>query len=159
MKRIPLRAKDGSVRAYALVDDADFEWLSQWPWHFSMGYAMRKGGRKTVNMHRQILGLERGDRRQGEHKNRNPLDCRRSNLRIAERGQADNQQNRGAQVNNTSGYRGVFWSGKEQKWVANARVGGMRFCRCFETAELADIAVKAFRAQHMPFSEDARLAA
>lgn len=30
--RIPLRARDGSIRAYALVDAADAEWLSQWTW-------------------------------------------------------------------------------------------------------------------------------
>jgi hypothetical protein len=29
---IPLRAADGSVRAYAIVDDADVDFLDQWRW-------------------------------------------------------------------------------------------------------------------------------
>jgi AP2 domain len=165
MGRIPLRARDGSVRAWALVDDADFAWLNQWRWCLdSDGYAVRttprKVGKRTIRMHRQILGLERGDPRQGDHKNRNKFDCRRSNLRIAERGQADNQQNHATHANNKSGYRGVSYDKGRSKWMACVKLKDRTHnLGRFDTAEEADATVKAFRAEHMPFSEDAALAA
>lgn len=74
-----------------LVDDADYEWLSNWKWCATMGhttfYAQRNaqmsdGSHHTVLMHRQILGLEYGDPRQGDHVNGKGLDNRIDNLRI-----------------------------------------------------------------------------
>jgi hypothetical protein len=152
------------VHAYALVDDADFDWLSRWTWRLSTGYAVRvesvAGKPRSILMHRAILGLEYGDPRQGEHENRDKLDCRRSNLRIAERADADNQQNRGLNTNNKSGYRGVYWYKRARKWKAQVQLDGkMHHLGYFTTAELADAACKAFRAEHMPFSEEAALAA
>ena len=148
------------MRAWALVDAADFEWLNQWRWCLSMGYAVRTQGRRTVLMHRLILDLDFGDPRQGEHINRNRLDYRQSNLRIAERGDADNQQNHGLRADNSSGYRGVSLYGRTQRWQAQASLSGkMHHLGYFDTPEQADAVVKAFRAQHMPFSEDAALAA
>jgi hypothetical protein len=32
MAEIPLRARDGSVKAWALIDAADAAWLNQWRW-------------------------------------------------------------------------------------------------------------------------------
>lgn len=75
----------------ALVDDADFDWLSQWKWHvFDNGRGYRyaitkwrpeKGARQqTIYMHRQLLDAPRGlvvDHISGE-----TLDNRRSNLRL-----------------------------------------------------------------------------
>jgi hypothetical protein len=113
-----------------------------------------------VSMHRQILGLERGDLRQGEHKNRNPLDSRRSNLRIAERGALDNMQNQGVNANNTSGYRGVIWHKQARKWRAEAKLNGRtNYLGLYDTPEQADAIVRSFRAEHMPFSKDAQEAA
>lgn len=154
------------MRAYALVDDADFEWLSQWRWSLNgRGYVSRteylrlsngKERKRAILMHRVILGLERGDPRQGEHENRNRLDCRRSNLRIAERGMLDNGQNVGPPGNNTSGYRGVSWHKRLRKWRARVWLAGKEYhLGWFDTVEEADEACKAFRAQYMPFSEDA----
>lgn len=157
MREIALRARDGRVRAYALVDDADFEWLSRWRWFIATrtGYVVRSCG---VYMHRLILGLETGDPRQGEHEDRNPLNNQRSNLRIAERGALDNGQNRGLYSNNTSGFRGVAWHKPTRKWLAKVRVDGKQHnLGSFETPEQADAACKAFRAKHMPFSDDARV--
>jgi hypothetical protein len=164
VKRIPLWAKDGGIRAWVFVSGRDFVWLNQWRWSLgSHGYAYRvhrvDGKQRTIYMHRQILGLERGDRRMGEHENRNPLDCRRSNLRIAERGQLDNLQNSSLSAANTSGYRGVCWRKKERKWVAEVKLDGRKYhLGYFDIAEDADVVVKAFRAVHMPFSGDARVA-
>lgn len=156
---IPLRDRDGLIRAYAIVDETDFDWLSQWAWYqISGGYAVRTvrvdGRRRMIYLHRFLLGLEHGDKRQGDHINRNKLDCRRANLRIAPHAQFDNQQNRAASGNrnNTSGYRGVTWHKAGQKWMA--RVADV-YLGLHDTPEAADRVAKAFRAKHMPFSLDA----
>ncbi len=81
MKKIPL-----TQGKFALVDDADFEWLSQWKWCAVKGrstyYAMRTAPKSTGNikMHREILKVPKG--LQGDHRNGNGLDNRRQNLRI-----------------------------------------------------------------------------
>jgi hypothetical protein len=144
------------------VSKRDFEWLSQWTWYLgSNGYVCRKvrveGKHRTILMHRLILGLDFGDPRMGEHEDRNPLNCQRSNLCIAARGNADNSQNQGLRTDNVSGYRGVHWHKPRRRWTAQARFDGKtHYLGLFDTPEEADAAVKACRAQRMPFSEDAR---
>ena len=76
----------------ALVDDADHDWLSQWKWYAVKDYSgdfyatrnssWKAGKQHTIRMHRQILGLERGDKRISDHINHSTLDNCRSNLRI-----------------------------------------------------------------------------
>lgn len=127
MKRIPLT--QGKV---ALVDDEDFEYLSQWSWCLRSSkkmrgrdvyYAGRREGPNIILMHRQILGLEIGDKRQGDHRNHNTLDNRRRNLRICSNQENSfHQHGRGG----TSEYKGVYWAkgkfykGKrwKGKWIA-----------------------------------------
>jgi len=116
----------------AIVDDGDFEWLNQFKWcahkarnTYYAERAVRVGlKRKQLQMHRFILGLDFGDKRQGDHINMDGLDNRRANLRIAT--VAENLHNRGKQKNNTSGYKGVFWEKKDKKWRARIKVDGER---------------------------------
>ena len=95
----------------ALIDAADYERLIQWRWCASWSkdnrqfYALRKSQGRNIWMHREILGLVRGDGKEADHKNRNTLDNRRENLRIATRSQ--NQCNKLTKVQSKSGYRGV----------------------------------------------------
>jgi len=125
MKKIPL-----SQGKFAIVDDADFDWLNQWKWSahknrntFYAGRKIRVGlKRKLLLMHRLILGLDFGDERQGDHINMDGLDNRRKNLRIATN--AQNRRNRGKQANNTSGYKGVTWRKQRKKWQAHIQVKG-----------------------------------
>lgn len=107
----------------ALVDDQDFEWLSQWNWYAEKNgktwYAARFEGpwpiHKHVLMHRAILPSP--DTVRVDHKDRNGLNNRRENLRLATLSQS--MANRGMQRNNTSGFIGVMRLGN--KFVA--RVG------------------------------------
>ncbi len=151
MKRIPLRRRDGSVRAYALVDDEDFELISglRWCLHNS-GYACREV--PTVMMHRLILGLTRADKRQADHINRNRLDNRRANLRVVEA--KEQAQNASLRRDNTSGYRGVVKH--KDKWEAYAKRGKKRiYIGLFVTPKEADIAAKSWREKHLPLSDNA----
>jgi hypothetical protein len=59
-----------------------------------------------------------------DHINGIPTDNRITNLRAATTKQ--NGENRGKQRNNTSGYKGVTWSNKSQKWQAQICHHGKR---------------------------------
>ena len=87
---------------FALVDCEDFEWLSTWKWSsfstkggvfYACRGTTRNGVHKTLFMHREIMGLKAGDGLEIDHINRNPLDNRRANLRLATR--KENCANRG----------------------------------------------------------------
>jgi hypothetical protein len=110
--------------------DEDFEKVNQPTWRFSIRYASRQnwinGKKKSLLMHRVILGLTFGDKRQIDHINGNGLDNRKLNLRVCKNGQ--NQMN--LQVNrknNTSGFKGISWYKPTQKWVAKIQVNRKHF--------------------------------
>ena len=106
---------------FAVVEDADFARLSQLKWCYnSSGYAVHYEDRRTIFMHRLIMNAP--PHLQVDHINQNRLDNRRENLRFATRSQ--NQANKGRQVNNTSGYKGVSF--RAGKWEARIRVAGGR---------------------------------
>jgi len=120
MKQIPLTGKRG-IGKFTLVDDEDFEFLSQWKWHFNnAGYAIRslKGGKEKILLHREILNTPKG--MDTDRINGNKLDNRRENLRIATRSQ--NMRNISKLSTNKSGYRGVRSSGKN--WQAEIWIKG-----------------------------------
>jgi hypothetical protein len=112
-----------------IVDDGDYEWLSQFKWHATReGYASRgiqhpqdPGKWSRISMHRTIVGLGHGDPRAVDHINRNRLDNRRSNLRICI--QAENNRNTSLRKDNASGRKGVSLH-KSGKWQANIQVNG-----------------------------------
>ena len=101
----------------AIVDDEDYDWLMQWKWcanwyeSTQSFYALRneRVGDKIHlrSMHRQILGLEYGDERQGDHIHHNTLDNRRSQLRIVTR-QQNMWNNRRAKGYSFSKHAGKF---------------------------------------------------
>jgi len=97
---------------YALVDDADFEFLSKYKWYISNhGYAMTTTT-PHLYMHRLINKTPKG--LLTDHINRKTLDNRKSNLRTADK--RINSINRNLQSNNTSGYKGVSWDKQHKKW-------------------------------------------
>ncbi|HVQ45170.1 MAG TPA: AP2 domain-containing protein [Candidatus Saccharimonadia bacterium] len=147
--RIPLRAKDGSVRAYALIDADDADFVNQWEWHFASNYAVRNerfgdSGWRQIFMHREILDLPRLSKYRGpvgDHINRDKLDNRRANLRAVSKSEdAQNGPPRGG----TSATPGVNWHKRQRKWIARVRVGdARRHLGSFDTEEAASAAIKA----------------
>ena len=158
--RIPLFARDGAIRAYAVIDAADADWVNQWSWRLTnKGYAARsvriEGRPGSVRLHRALLGLTRGDGMEGDHINRDRLDNRRSNLRALPKGL--NAQNTGGWRHSSSQYRGVSWNKKDGKWTAQIRVGTradsrlMNLGRFHSEIEAAECA-QAARLRLMPYA-------
>lgn len=106
-------------RKYALVDDEDYEYLSQWKWYASKQrntwYAKRKDGTKSIFMHRLIMGTP--NNKLTDHINKDGLDNRKENLRICTN--SDNQHNIPTHRNNNkTGYKGVSsYRGKYQAQI------------------------------------------
>ena len=119
------------TRGYvALVDPIDAD-LLRYKWCISTQrhkvYACRgvsaHGKWTTEQLHRVILSRMTQRRllrsEYSDHINGNGLDNRRANLRLSTG--SENGWNRGKQVNNTSGYKGVFQIGNRMKWRAQIR--------------------------------------
>jgi hypothetical protein len=155
---LPLR-RNGNVVAQAVLDAADHAALSAFTWYLTpKGYVTRREGRRTIFLHREILGFEYRDGKIADHINGDKLDNRRANLRECPRGQRDNLQNRRRFKNNRSGHRGVCKCGP--KWRAYGYVDGKQHhLGLFEDPQEAARVASEFRARHMPFSADARAAA
>lgn len=112
-----LRTKHG---VEILVDDEDFEYLSQFKWHLAsrLKYpetVVKENGKyRWYYMHRIIMGNP--PRKWVDHKNGNPLDNRRENLRVGN-GYLNNR-NRRKRKNCPSKYKGLIWFSSEGKWGA-----------------------------------------
>jgi hypothetical protein len=57
-----------------------------------------------------------------DHINRNRMDNRIANLRLATRG--ENLQNKAMPAANTSGHKGVYWNRRANKWQAQIKANG-----------------------------------
>lgn len=157
--RIPLWARDGSVRAYTLVDTEDAEWVNRWRWCLSsVGYACRSqwsnGCVQIIQLHRALLKLTLGDGFEGDHIYRDRLDNRRSNLRVVPKGK--NQQNVQSRQGAASRFRGVSWNKKTCKWRARVQMANRTVdCGCFTDEQEAAEAARDARRQLMPYTVEA----
>lgn len=125
----------------ALVDAADFDWLSSEKWHAAIGsratskpYAATKRTSACVRilMHRLILGAQEGQI--VDHINGDSLDNRRANLRFATA--AQNSRNVGPFRNNAAGLKGVRLC--KGRWMARIQSDGKPiYLGSFDTAEAA----------------------
>lgn len=134
---------------YALVDEDLFHELSQYRWTvdkahsgWHTNYVRRRpyinGVRLNFYLHREVLrlrGIEIPPGYEVDHINRDGLDNRTSNLRLASK--AENRRNRGKQKNSTSRFKGVQ-SINNGGWVARIGAGrkGERLYLGYFTNEL-----------------------
>lgn len=115
---------------FALVDDNLFDELNQYKWYAQKGhntyYVKRNKKYNEIYMHRVVLNLECGDGMIVDHINGNGLDNRKENLRVVTN--IENCHNRRIHSHNTSGYTGICWVKRYQKWLAQIVVGGKQVC-------------------------------
>ncbi|TAL13964.1 hypothetical protein EPN95_04725 [Patescibacteria group bacterium] len=146
MKKIPL-----TQGKFALVDDEDADLVEGYKWTAKKDgnrfYAYRRvGPRKTLYMHRLLLGLT-DPKVDTDHRDGDGLNNRRENLRACTR--SENMRNTGKRVTNTSGYKGVCWDKGKEKWRAAIRLDGKRiflgyFADPIEAAQTYELEVEQF---------------
>jgi hypothetical protein len=113
----------------AQIDDEDYGRVIEFKWHAQVEhrrskkitnvYAVRglklpSGKYTTQKMHRFILGLTDPKVQVDHFPDPNGLNNRRTNLRITNH--QGNQRTRGLDTTNTSGYKGLYWDKRRQKW-------------------------------------------
>lgn len=124
MLKIPL-----TLGKVALIDNKD-EWVTEWKWYASKRphtyYVVRnlkkdereKTGKHTIYLHQQLIEVPDGF--EVDHKDRNGLNNRRKNLRLAS--SLQNAANKGMRTDNTSGVIGVNWDKRTGSWRAELQV-------------------------------------
>lgn len=129
MNNVEIRLTQGKV---AVIDERDLEKISAHRWcaHKKRGKwrAIARTGGATLYMHRLIARPPNG--RVVDHVDGDGLNNTRENLRICTGSQ--NLCNRGRQVNNTSGYKGVALHRPSGRWYAWIQYKNTRTCLgCF----------------------------
>lgn len=134
-----------------MVDDEDFNCLSQRTWHVSsvksspLQYAITNNGKiagkhSLIRMHRLIMGAVPGQ--QVDHIDGNSLNNQRANLRFvtnAQNGRAKCAKRRNGGC--SSRFRGVSWHPQSGKWRARVFFNYRQYCAgCHSTEEEAALA-------------------
>lgn len=128
MKKILLR--NGN---YAIVDDEDYSMLSKLTWKlgkaqdgtptiFSINYFKQGATFKQIKMHNLIVDPPK--KHYIFHRNRNPLDNTKGNLKILNSSQ--HEVTKPPQSNNQTGLKGVSWHTRFKKWQATIQVNGRK---------------------------------
>jgi len=139
---------------FALVDDVDFERLSQFKWFAweqeGVFYALRNSRvgerpkRTIIRMHREIFNCAPTE--DIDHKDGNGLNNQRWNLRISTNG--GNNQNARKRRDNTVGLKGVYFHKQHRKFGAQIQSRGERVhLGLFKTPEEAHAAYCAAAAE------------
>lgn len=105
-------------------DLEDYDKIKKYTWHYENGYVITTYNQKQIRLHRLVMGVNDPEiivdhishpiNTIANQTDIFIMDNRKSNLRIAT--QSQNNQNKGLQSNNTSGYPGISWDKKNQKW-------------------------------------------
>lgn len=133
--KIPLgiNAKNG----YAIVEAAD-SWVGKYRWYLNAnGYPMTRIDGECTLLHKLLL--DRVNKSYIDHEDGDKLNNRRSNLRRCT--QSENMMNSRIRTDNTTGYRGVWFSTREKRYIAEIMARGKKYrIGTFTTAEAAAVA-------------------
>lgn len=128
-----------------LIDQSDYPLVSGYRWWVdkSSGYFVTSIDGRLVSLHRLLMPYQEG--LVCDHINRDKHDNRRANLRYATPKQ--NSRNRSIARNNTTGFIGVCWHIRKQKYVAavtvnNRTVNLGQFDSAEEAARVRDRAAR-----------------
>ncbi len=149
---LALTDRKGVVIAETLVDTDRLDDVLRFRWALnSTGYVtcsrVVDGRNVHLALHRFITGLERGDRRMIDHDNRNRLDNRIANLKIATA--AINAKNKVTPA--ASRYPGVTWDKENQRWrVSFWRQGKSYWLGRYDTEEEAGRVAMEFSRTYPP---------
>lgn len=151
------RADGGKVIVF--IDACDVDTLRQWHWHCGSNghvYGRAANMRNKQGIHRVIMSPPSDmvvDHIDGDVRN-----DRRNNLRVVTKGANNQNRHRPGRAGKTLP-RGVYVLHRRGHTYFHAS-GGMNNRKIhigsFKTAEEADAGAKAWRAEHMPFSLEAR---
>jgi hypothetical protein len=133
-----------TTKGETFVDDSDYEYLSQWKWYLSDGYAYSSERKK---MHRVIMNAKDGEI--VDHIDRNKLNNTRANLRIVDKeGNVHNQKKRANTKNN---YKGTQYVKKLNLWQSRCRIYGNDYFLGYYKSEIA--AAYAYNKKAMELSD------
>lgn len=106
-------------------DLEDYEKIKDYRWYLNNnGYAIAWVGDKQQTLHSLIMGRVEG--KEIDHKDRNRLNNQKSNLRFITH--RNNSRNINIPKNNTSGFIGVYFDKKGNKWVASLYINKRSVC-------------------------------
>jgi len=126
-----------------LIDEDDAERVARIKWNVNGRYA-RCRSPMTIYMHRFIMNAVVGQ--SVDHKNGNPLDNRKENLRFCTMSQ--NIANSACR-SSSSGFKGVYFDKRSQRWQAKIKVNYRSvYLGCYRTREEAAIVYNAGALAH-----------
>lgn len=114
---VPLTKNQSTVISPEDSDLVALKWYAQT--HHSGGFYAVRGGAPKIYLHRvileRVLGRPLLSTEYTDHIDGDKLNNARSNLRVAT--PCENQHNRKRNKNNTSGYPGINWNKRKQRWI------------------------------------------
>lgn len=149
MKTITINSQKHGTKT-VLIDDEDFDLVSQYSWHillshgnyYASTHTRNEKGRTCTLMHRMLFAIKNGQHI--DHINNNGLDNRRSNIRLCSI--SENNRNRAVRKDSTLGIKGVYLSksrsdNSKKKFTAEIRHNKKKYSLgYFETKEQAALA-------------------
>lgn len=145
-----------------IVDDEDYPAIKPYKWFLSkcsdLFYAVSSHYGRPVKLHRVILKVT-DPKILVDHKNGNPLDNRKENLRLCNKQQ--NAYNAKKRKRATSKYKGVHFDNKRQLWsarISTKNVNGLVYGKFLGYFTLEEDAAKAYNnAAEMYYGEFKKL--
>jgi len=109
--------------ARAIIDTEDIEKVENYKWAFGAYHHVTTMIEKnSVGIQNIIMGFKPIKNRIIDHKDRNPLNNRKSNFRFCTN--AENSRNSSLRKTNKSGFKGVSWRKDRKRWTARIKLNG-----------------------------------